>query len=191
MKAVIFDIDWVIVTNTYSFYNHLVSHYMANKNDMDEFFRWDLRKCSIWEKDLKNILPKYLSKCNWNLWVENFLNLWFLSEAKTDRQVLELAQVLNERWILCCIWSNQEQYRKEFLLHTLWLWNIFEKNYFSCELWVRKPDKMFYEKVIIDLGLDAEEILVIDDDEKNLVSAKELWMETILYKDFGDIEHFI
>ncbi len=188
IKAVLFDVDWVIITNVYSFSKQMQKYYLNNKDDMLEFFNGEFRKTSIWKADLKEILKPRLEKWNWILWVENFLDLWFLSEAKTDIKILNLIKILREKNILCCVTTNQEKYRKEFLLEELWFNNIFDKQYFSCDLKQAKPSLEYFQKIIDDLKLKPEEILFIDDDQNNVKGAKNLWIEGIYYKNFSDIE---
>jgi len=192
VKAVLFDIDWVIITNVYEFYNHMCKYYLNDKQDMQDFFvKWTFWKTSIWKKDLKEIIKPYLKKWNWTLWVDKLLYLWFLIESKVDNKVISIANKIKEKWISISLVSNQEKYRKDFLLNKLGLWTTFNKNYFSCDLWYIKPNTSFFKKIAKDLNLDFNEILLIDDDPKNINSAKKLWMEAILYKNFNSIKNII
>ena len=52
---------------------------------------------------------------------------------------------------------------------------------FSCDVKMIKPDPAFYRLLFTRFGLVPEECLFIDDREKNLVGAKEVGMETILF----------
>ncbi len=59
---------------------------------------------------------------------------------------------------------------------------IFEKNYFSCELGMRKPDAEIFQFVLNDSRLDACETLLIDDSLQNIESARKLGMHAFLLK---------
>ena len=188
IKAILWDIDGVIITNGYSFSQHLQKHYLNHKDDMLDFFVWEFRETSVWNKDLKEILKPRLTWWNWSLWVDKFLDFWFLSEARTDPRVFEMMKVLREQGVITCIASNQEKYRKHFLMDELWLGEHVDKGYFSCDLQVCKPDSNYYEKILIDLWLQASEVLVIDDDENNVAGAMSIWMQGIFYQKFEDIK---
>ncbi|MDY5584179.1 MAG: HAD-IA family hydrolase [Arcanobacterium sp.] len=54
----------------------------------------------------------------------------------------------------------------------------FPHSYFSCELLLAKPDTAIYQAVVADLGVDYSEVLFFDDTYENIVSARELGMQT-------------
>ncbi len=191
IKAVIFDIDWVLITSWYSFGKYLQKYYLDNTDDMQDFFCWEFKDTSIWKKDLKEILKPILEKWNWTLWIEKFLELWFLMDGKVDKRVLNLAQTLREKGIICWVASNQEKYRKKYILEKMWFSKLFDKSYFSCDLWVSKPSQEYYSKMLADLNLLFDEVIFIDDDEKNVEGARSIGIESILYKDFSDIWNLI
>jgi putative hydrolase of the HAD superfamily len=55
---------------------------------------------------------------------------------------------------------------------------LFEKAYFSHEIFMRKPDAEIYHYVLKDAGMNPEETLFIDDSEPNINTARSLGMET-------------
>jgi len=57
--------------------------------------------------------------------------------------------------------------------------DLFEKDYYSSEIGLRKPDPASFEYVLNDAGLKAEETLFIDDSDANVESAKKTGMNTI------------
>ena len=191
LKAILWDIDWVILTNWYSCSQHMQMHYLNNEDDMLPFFNWEFKETSIWKKDLKEILKSRLAWWNWTLWVDRFVDFWFLSEARTDPRVLELMWKFREKGVITCVASNQEKYRKAFLMNELWLAKHLDKWYFSCDLGVCKPDPSYYEKILADLWLEASEVLVIDDDKDNVVGAMSIWIQWIFYQEFSDLKELI
>ena len=188
IKAVLFDVDGVIITNVYSFSKHMQKYYLNDTDDMQDFFNGDFRETTIWKEDLREILKPRLSNWNWKMWVDNFLKLWFLTEAKADSRILNLMSKLQEKSIICCIATNQEKYRKKFLLEELWFKEKFDKHYFSCDLQVSKPNQQYFQRIIDDLELLPEEVLFIDDDENNVEAAKNIWINAFWYESFSDIE---
>jgi FMN phosphatase YigB (HAD superfamily) len=69
--------------------------------------------------------------------------------------------------------------------------HLFEKTYYSHFVGLRKPDISFFEKVLNENGLVAEETLFIDDIAANLEPAKALGIQTFLMKAPDTIQDFI
>lgn len=79
----------------------------------------------------------------------------------------------------CCVLSNTNAIHEKAFHEILdkqhgayHLNEIFEQVYFSHELNERKPDAGIYTKVIESLGVEAGEILFLDDSEANIAAAK-------------------
>lgn len=57
--------------------------------------------------------------------------------------------------------------------------DIFDKIYISANLHETKPNTEFYTKLIQDLNISYDELLFLDDSEKNIIGAKECNIPTI------------
>lgn len=57
---------------------------------------------------------------------------------------------------------------------------LFEKAYYSQQMFLRKPHVEIFEKVLIENNLNPEETLFIDDSPQHLVGAKAAGMQTLL-----------
>ena len=68
------------------------------------------------------------------------------------------------------------------------LLDLFKRVYFSCEFGIIKPGKAFFEFMLKDSNLTAEECVFVDDNEKNIITAKKLGFKTILFKDAVQLE---
>jgi len=69
--------------------------------------------------------------------------------------------------------------------------HLFEKTYYSHFVGLRKPDSAFFEKVLNENGLVAEETLFIDDIAANLEPAKALGIQTFLMQAPDTVQDFI
>lgn len=58
--------------------------------------------------------------------------------------------------------------------------SLFEKTYYSQDMFLRKPHVEIFKKVIEENGLVAEETLFIDDSPQHLVGAKQAGFQTLL-----------
>ena len=69
--------------------------------------------------------------------------------------------------------------------------SLFDKAYYSYEMGLWKPDEQIYKAVLSETGLEAPEILFIDDNEKNIETATRLGFQTILHVPPDDLSiHF-
>jgi HAD superfamily hydrolase (TIGR01509 family) len=67
------------------------------------------------------------------------------------------------------------------------LYGYFDDVFLSCNLENVKPDKGIFHKVLKILNLEADEVLFIDDREKNVKVAVEIGMKAIQFKDYGSL----
>lgn len=68
--------------------------------------------------------------------------------------------------------------------------NLFDKQYLSYEIGLRKPHKEIYEFVLNDMGREAKECIFIDDNITNIRNAANLGIHTILAQKPFDKEMF-
>lgn len=60
--------------------------------------------------------------------------------------------------------------------------SLFESSYYSHEVGLRKPDKLFFRKVINDNNLKPDETLFIDDLQENCNAGKSIGIKTLRLK---------
>ena len=60
--------------------------------------------------------------------------------------------------------------------------DYFKKCFFSYEMKMLKPSREFYLKSIEGTGYRADELIFIDDSEKNTAAAEEVGIRSILYR---------
>jgi len=64
----------------------------------------------------------------------------------------------------------------------------------SGDVGVRKPDKGIYRILIDSIGCEVEDILFVDDREKNVIAARKAGIETVMFKPetgFADAKNWI
>jgi putative hydrolase of the HAD superfamily len=84
-----------------------------------------------------------------------------------------------------------EYYKKNFSFLGESLGDIFEKIYFSYNTGYKKPDPKFFELILTENNLDPKECLYFDDSEKNILSAKTLGINGIVFKDNNSVKEAI
>lgn len=63
---------------------------------------------------------------------------------------------------------------------------LFENYVLSCEVHINKPDKRIYQALLQKYELIPEECLFIDDKESNVLAAKELGIEALVFRSYED-----
>lgn len=69
--------------------------------------------------------------------------------------------------------------------------DIFRKCYFSFEMKALKPSEAFYKAVMKDIGAAPEDMLFIDDSQKNVDGALEAGLPAVFYEPGTDLEALI
>lgn len=69
--------------------------------------------------------------------------------------------------------------------------NLFEKDYYSHLMGMRKPNKDIFERVLNEQGLVAEETLFIDDSPQHLEAAGQLGIKTVLFNNPKELKKLI
>lgn len=99
---------------------------------------------------------------------------------KYNRYLLNFLEKIKEKYTLYILTNIDEGLHK--LNAERGLYNLFKKVYASCDLGIEKPDKEIFLKIIKDNSLKSEETLFVDDKEEHIDVAKNLRMNTILFK---------
>lgn len=182
IKAILFDIDGVIVLREGYFSERFSREYDIPLDEITPFFKKEFKKAVLGEVDLKEVLPKYLKKWHWEGDTTDFLDYWFSTETKVDEEIIALVSQLREYGIDCHLASTQEKYRANFLLDDMKLSYDFDEVFFSSDLGVDKSEPEFFKKVLASLSLEPSEVMFIDDDPKNIEAATKIGINAYLYE---------
>ena len=66
--------------------------------------------------------------------------------------------------------------------------DIFRKCYFSFEMKALKPSQAFYKAVMEDIGIDPEDMLFIDDSQKNVEGSIQAGLPAVYYEPGTDLQ---
>jgi FMN phosphatase YigB (HAD superfamily) len=196
VKIVLFDIDGVIIRHEKLFSDTLCQDRYPNAGlVLNQLYKTDNnKKCDKGELDIFEYIKSYLDEINWDKSVEDYLKLQYEFESRfIDTQLLKNIRELKMNDIITGIASNQNQYRKGFLLENLDVSNVFDNYYFSSDIGYVKSEDKYWVYVINNLknkyyDLKNEEIMFLDDLEKNTNKAKEFGINSILIRCREDID---
>lgn len=112
------------------------------------------------------------------------IDLDFWSWNRVDQDFVAFLGKLNSKGISLNLLSNLPRFLADEYRYYPWMSN-FAKVFFSCELKLAKPDPEIYQQVLSILAISAEQMIFIDDSEKNIEAARALGIKTILYQDLN------
>jgi len=135
------------------------------------FFRpyWDgivtgkLGLVACLERCLSNIAPG-VSACE-------LIAYWFSRDAHVDRELLERIDRLRARGAPVYLATNQEHLRIRYVLQELGIGRHIDGCFHSAALGFAKPAPAFYDSVRARVGIEARQLLLIDDNIENTRAA--------------------
>lgn len=136
--------------------------------------------------DLKEVIVSYLSEWWWKWSTDEYLEAWFDFENKPDYELIEKIQELRKKWVQCYVATNQEKYRLNYLRKDMNFENLFDGLFCSAEMGMKKPDLQYYQSIIDTLWVLPSDIMYYDDAEENIEAAKNLGIQSILYRTIHD-----
>ncbi|MDO8428752.1 MAG: HAD-IA family hydrolase [Candidatus Diapherotrites archaeon] len=185
IKAIVFELGGVLITHfPDSHAKEMERHFKIPVHDLEKIWKENLalanqgkitsQECfkrvsaQLEEKTGKKIDFKELEKYNFNLLKRPVQKIWDLIEKLKESYDLYL-------------FSNVADFFPK-LEKEIGKFHYFKKMILSYQAGYKKPEKEFYKHLIQEVGLLPEEILYIDDHAAYLEPAKQMGMNTILFK---------
>lgn len=189
MKTVLIDADGVTLKKQKEFFSErFAREYGAPPDELQNFFKNEFRLCQVNKSDLKEELGKRLSVWGWDKGVDAYLAWWFENDAQPDEMVLAEVKRLREQGVVCCLATDQEKYRGQYIRERLGFKDLFDRCFFSYELGYSKEEPKFFTTVLQQLNTTPAETIFWDDDEKNVAVAKSVGIDARFYKSLADLK---
>lgn len=120
--------------------------------------------------DIAEVMSSVLRDFSITTQVDEVLDLWTRIEPETD--VLDAVQELRRDGISCCLTTNQQTRRATWMQHNLGYQELFDDQFYSCDLGVAKPNPAYFTTILERLDVPARTVLFIDDTEVNITGAR-------------------
>lgn len=132
------------------------------------------------QRDLKDLLAAWKAAHAVPHDVEVVLDYWLSKDARPDDEVL--------RWLAACpvpgvIATNNEAHRARYMWEVMGFRHRMQHIFASGPLGVKKPDPRFFAAIEDWSGHAPEDILLIDDAEKNIAAAADRGWKTFHFTD--------
>jgi HAD superfamily hydrolase (TIGR01509 family) len=178
--AILFDADGVLQRATVDWRSDLES-YAGPAGSPDDFVT-DVMTAEIptWlgKADFVETLTEVLTRWECKAPVEDVLALWSRFEAVDE--VVELIGRLRAAGVQCHLATNQHTHRREVMRERGYA-EWFDREFYSCELGVAKPDPAYFRAILDTIELPAGSVLFIDDNEANVAAAIEVGLRSELF----------
>lgn len=193
LKALLLDLDGVVLLPRDKYFStRLVEDGHKVKIDqINRFFHDEYPLCIIGRLDLETAVTPYLNDWGWTGSAEQLLHYWFTYEDKINQKVLDLVRQLKQDRVASFLASDHSLYRYHLVWDGLNFKQNFDGAFFSCLLGTTKDKPQFYIKTLDQLRLPAEQVLFVDDDQKNLDVATNLGLKTHLFQDVNTLRDLL
>ena len=171
IKAVVFDADGVLIF-PWRFANYLTENHGITQEMTRPFFTGPFLQCLVGQADLKEEIRPFLPQWGWTDSVEALLQIWFDVENAPDPQMMAALAALRRTNFICCLATNQEPYRFQYMQTEMGFSVCFDHLFASCTLGCLKPDVSYYQQITTILGVAPSEILFWDDSSGNVDGAR-------------------
>ena len=186
IKAIIFDYGGVIAKEGHlgAFCKKFSSKY---KVDSKEFYSMIIK---LWNNAKIDKIPSkkfWQDSANYLNINENKLRKDVLKFFKENKNILKLIKKLKPNYKLAIL-SNQIRDWLEEEVKRLKLDKIMDEISGSYDAKIAKPNIKFYKDLIKKLKVKPEEAVLIENQEKNILPAKKLGINTILIKNISQVK---
>lgn len=193
IKVILFDCDGPIIKHEKYFSVRLAESRGLDSIDENEsqkaFFDTIFVDCKIGKADLKQELGNVLDLWSWTGKVEELMEFWFSGEKTLDLEMKEYILELRAKGIMCYLSTNNEKYRVDYLWNIVGLKNLLDNKLPSCELGYLKPDSNFWQQAFSRIPkVEKSEVLILDDKQPAIDSAKEFGFNAEFYTSFADFK---
>jgi HAD superfamily hydrolase (TIGR01509 family) len=101
--------------------------------------------------------------------VETVLDHWRM--IAPDPSILSLVRQVRQTGVRCALASNQERNRARHMSDRLGYRDVFDREFYSCDLGHTKPSDRYFDEVVRLADLDRARTLFIDDRRENVEAA--------------------
>lgn len=185
IKVILFDADGVVINKPKLFSQQFMADYGVSVDKLLPFFENEFQPCLVGKADLKTALEKYIGQWGWKKSIDDLLKYWFASENYSEVRLISDVGKYKALGIKCYLQTNQEKYRTEYMRNEMGLGRVFDGIFSSAYLGVKKPELAFWEAIAKEIQpVSKSSVLVWDDDQENIGSAKSFGFRAEFYKSY-------
>ena len=193
IKAVIFDVDGVLIRGTddsgnFLWKKNLEKDLGISKQIVRRLFKEYWPQIGTGKLDTLDAIGQFLSSIESDLSPQEFMTYWHKNDSNVDVKMVEAVKSLRSKGYQLFLGTNQEKYRAKYMWENLGFQNYFKDIFASCYIGFEKPNQHYFEAVQEKIGLNSDEIVFIDDSQLNVEAAKNLGWHSFLHNCYEETE---
>ena len=189
IEAVLFDADGVLQHQDVTLHSLLTEVLSLPPEKIEERYQevWDAEAPMLTgQGDFVETMSGLLASWGSPAGADTFVQA--SKDIRTDEAIANIVRELRGGGVLCCLASNQMGYRARYMSEDLGYSELFDREFYSCDLGHRKPDAAYFLAILANLELPSERVLFIDDNEANVAAALELGMNAAVFEPGPEVE---
>lgn len=190
VRAVLFDADGVLQHMTVEWRETIGEQSGENGHEAERLLNaiaHSEKPTMTGEVDLAHSLTQVIDAHDADLEADDVMDAWH--QIETDPGVLDGVRALAGRGLVRALTTNQSFPRARWMQANLPYDELFDAQFYSCEMGLAKPDPAYFQHVLTALGLAPGEALFMDDTRANVESASGLGIRAELFaRDGGRAE---
>lgn len=111
--------------------------------------------------------------------VEDLLAIW--EQFDLDPEAIAVLTAVRDLGVPCMLATNQQDHRVQHMREVRGYDDLVDGSYYSSEIGAMKPDRIFFERVLDDLGLSGDRVGFVDDVAANVESARSVGIRAVLH----------
>ena len=136
--------------------------------------------------DIDEAMRAVLSDFSVDAEPDDILRVW--TKIEPNPAMIDAVAELRRQGLQCCLASNQQTRRARWMREHLPYGQVFETQFYSCELGVAKPDPAYFAAIIERISADPDRVLFMDDNADNVEGARTAGLRAELFPANGGIE---
>jgi putative hydrolase of the HAD superfamily len=181
IKVILFDLGDVITTYKQGSYYRYLSR--ISKTPLSRILKLlgnDGKRTETGKMAMKEFNKRVTAKLGLNRRESDWLR-FYAKHTRVKGGVLDYANKLHKEYIIACL-SNIDPASYNYTKKRFNI-SVFDYSFLSFRMGVRKPAKRAYYIPLRRLGVNAEEVIFIDDIKRNTDAARKIGMYAVLFKD--------
>ena len=192
IKLIVFDLggvvvkyDWTIANNSFAKYTNLSPDQVMErliKSSINKDFELGRISAPDFCKQITNLLEAKMD-------MKTFAEIW-CNIFSQNYSLVRLLRHMKGKYTLYLL-SNSNELQFNFIKEKFPIIEGFDKLILSHKIGMRKPDKEIFDYVLKVSGLEAHEIIYIDDKKEFIDKAAEYGFNTIHYTSVAELEEYL
>ena len=182
IEAVLFDADGVVQFTPVPFRDKVAAWLPSGDNSVDEFVDEVAaleRSALTGAGDFRASLGELLQTRRSPVSVGDAFQI--LNHAEVEPGVMQTIAEIRDSGVSCYLASNQQRHRAAYMSEVLGYRDVFDREFYSCWLGYAKPSTSYFERILEALGLEADQVLLIDDHPANVEAALAVGLRAFVF----------